>query len=357
MCKLNELFSYIKHNHDRIHRIVVDESHQALVSSDFRPKLKAIDNLREVPLPKIYLSATLPPDNIDDFIKHVGIESRSVKIIRAHTGRKELRYHNVSCRNSLAVHTFVQNLVLQSYLSGIVQADSRVIIFCSTVADAVATSDALGCLQYSSQLNQEERSEAQHTWMEGSSSATRCIAATSAFVHGIDAPFVDLIVFLNPPYGAIDFVQASARGGRRGRAAMVVLAHHGSTLKVNEPDYALRTVMNNYVINQRQCRRLLLNKAMDGTDLKCDTLNGDQLCDICHPDTEVTRLLKQCALMGTMPEQGCLKSIAEPPKKVETEEDEDAFMYDGFDDSEIAAMSLPSSSEVRQVSSRYDMAI
>ena len=341
-------------NTKRIHRIVVDECHQTLVSSKFRPKLKAIDKLREVPLPKIYLSATLPPSHMDAFIQQVGIDSRSVKVVRAPTGRKELRYHNVGCRNSLAVHTLVQNLVLESYQKGVVQPDSRIIVFCSLVSDAVTTSEALGCLMYHGQMDPEERNKVQRTWMEGATPATRCIAATSAFVHGIDAPYVDLIVFINPPYGAIDFVQASSRGGRRGRPAMVVLVHHSTTLTVEKPDYGMHAVMNAYVINQRKCRRAILTSAMDGDEVKCSISHGDELCDICCPDTEMTRLIKSCSRIGHLPAKGCLKALSDHPvDKIEVkdgEDDDDAHLYEGIDDSALAAFEMPNSLEVRQVS-------
>lgn len=283
------------------------------------------------------------------FIQHVGLDIRSVKQIRAPTGRKELRYHNVGCRDSLAVHALVQNLVLESYKAGVVQADSRVIVFCSTVNDAKATSEALGCLQYHGKMDQQERNSIQRTWMEGASPASRCIAATSAFVHGIDAPFVDLIVFLNPPYGAIDFVQASARGGRRGRPAMVVLVHHGSVLSIEKPDYAMHATMNAYVANQVRCRRSILSEAMDGFSAKCDAFEGDQLCDICQSDSKMIQLVKKTANMHTMPEQKCLTLLRDEQQDEKTEEDEDAHMYEGFDDSEIAAIEMPNSLEVQQV--------
>ena len=284
-------------------------------------------------------------------MRQVGLDAYQTREIRAPTGRKELRYHNVGLRNSAAVHVFVHNLVFQSYNTGVVQADSRVIVFCSTVNDAQETSAKLGCLQYHGKMEREERSNVQRTWMEGTSAATRCIAATSAFVHGIDAPYVDLIVFLNPPYGAIDFMQASARGGRRGRPAMVVLAHYGSTLKVEEPDYAMHAVMNDYTSNQVRCRRAILAEAMDGFGMKCNTDEGDQACDICQTDSEMIRLLKRCALMGPLQVEKCLTKLQDArPEPEPTDEEDDEYMYAGIDDAAIAAMEMPNSFDVQQVS-------
>ncbi|KAH9833103.1 uncharacterized protein C8Q71DRAFT_713220, partial [Rhodofomes roseus] len=191
------LQNFIQSNEQRIHRLVIDEAHQILTAGgQFRPKLKQIDVLRTVSLPKIYLSATISPDHHQkDFIESIGMNAGSVKVIRAPTGRRELQYHQYKFQKADHILAFVHRFTYQSYLTGIVRSDSRVIIFCRQVADAETISKSLGCLKYYGSLGQDERTETQTKWMAGATSAHRCIAATSAFVHGIDAPYVDLIIF------------------------------------------------------------------------------------------------------------------------------------------------------------------
>ena len=135
---------------------------------------------------------------------------------------------------------------------------------------------------------------------------------------------------------------------------MVVLVHHSTTLTVEKPDYAMHAVMNAYVSNQRTCRRSILNGAMDGNNLKCDASQGDELCDICQPNTEMTRLIKDCSRIGHLPKQGCLKSISDSPvqesKKAKDDDDEDAWMYASISNAAIAELEMPNSLEVHQVS-------
>ncbi|TFY50243.1 hypothetical protein EVJ58_g11129, partial [Rhodofomes roseus] len=328
-------------NEQRIHRLVIDEAHQILTAGgQFRPKLKQIDVLRTVSLPKIYLSATISPDHHQkDFIENIGMNTGSVKVIRAPTGRRELQYHQYKFQKADHILAFVHRFTYQSYLTGIVRSDSRVIIFCRQVADAETISKSLGCLKYYGSLGQDERTETQTKWMAGATSAHRCIAATSAFVHGIDAPYVDLIIFINAPFGAVDFVQAAARGGRRGRPCVVVLAHMGTKLTVPQKDYSLADIMNKVTANTTQCRRLLLTEAMDGEARKCMTESFDQLCDICQPNTPITELMAQCA-SGPLPNPACLQNLPGIQPAI-AQADEDDYMFGDFDDADLAQVEMP----------------
>lgn len=203
-----------------------------------------------------------------------------------------------------------------------------------------AISKSLGCLKYHGNMEADERAAVQSKWMAGATPADRCIAATSAFVHGIDAPYVDLIIFLETPFGLVDFIQAAARGGRRGRACMVVLAHKGDAVRVSNPDHSLAAVMNKYMANTTVCRRLLLTEAMDGEAKKCMTENYDQLCDICLPKTPMIDLINQCARSGPLPGPACLQHLPVTQPAV-VKIDEDAYMFDDMDDEVFAQVEMP----------------
>ncbi|KAH9922438.1 uncharacterized protein B0H18DRAFT_879469 [Fomitopsis serialis] len=332
-CGHASLVSFMNKEKTRIHRVVVDEAHQILTSHEFRPQLKNIDKLRKIALPKIYLTATLVPDHENAFIQHIGLQRDMVKVIRAQTGRKELRYHNVHCRSKDDIEALVVKLTYECYQRQFVKPDSRIIIFCHSVANANAMGPLLGCLIYHSKLSPQERHDTQVAWTTGATAAHRCIAATSSFVHGIDAPFVDLIIFLNTPHGAVDFVQAAARGGRRGRPCMVVLVHHTEMLTVKAPDYSLHKVMNDYMVNNTKCRRRILSAAMDGVEKCCDRENGDELCDVCNPNTEMTKLIKWCSNGGAPHLSACLQHLPNSQGHPINVDDDDDAMYDGMDDS------------------------
>ena len=330
---------------------MVDEAHQILTSSDFRPDLKHIDKLREIALPKIYLTATLSPNHQLDFIRNIGLNPESVRVVRAPTGRKELRYHNVAVRNARDTALVVTKLTYECYLQGIVKPDSRVIIFCHSITDAGVAAACLGCLKYHGQMPMDERNATQEAWMAGKTPADRCIAATSALVHGVDAPYVDLIIFFNLPHSAVDFIQAAARGGRRGRPCMVILVHSNKPIQVPiaKRDYGLANVMNKFAENQSQCRRILLTGAMDTRSFPCDSLEGDQLCDICQPQTEMTAIINSCLVLkgSKIPPNNCLRTLEDPapapqPPAIITVDDEDEYMYDNeLSDDVLARVEMP----------------
>ncbi|KAH9918818.1 hypothetical protein B0H21DRAFT_682125, partial [Amylocystis lapponica] len=188
------LVQFIRNNYRRIHRIVIDECHTILTSSDFRPKLRAMDNVQEFGIPKLYLSATLAPHLETEFMKMSGLSPNSTLIIRAPTNRPELSYQVARTRTMEEAYLLSRRLVHQLHQQ-VFQPDSRGIIFCRSVADSKTISDELGCIIHNSRLTKEAREENQAKWMLGQAPGDQWIAATSSFVHGIDAPYVDAVIF------------------------------------------------------------------------------------------------------------------------------------------------------------------
>ncbi|KAG1850464.1 P-loop containing nucleoside triphosphate hydrolase protein, partial [Suillus subluteus] len=74
-------------------RIVVDESHYALTSKHYRPCLYLIPHLRQLPLPIVACTATLPPATIARFLEHFQMLAGATEIIRGDTTRKEISFN------------------------------------------------------------------------------------------------------------------------------------------------------------------------------------------------------------------------------------------------------------------------
>ena len=118
------------------------------------------------------------------------------------------------------------------------------------------------------------------------------MSATSSFIHGVDYPYVDCIVFVNLPYGLIDFVQASARGGRHNRPCFVIVLHDGTTETAKKPDYKLNYPMTSWTLSNTNCRRKLISQNMDGIEIKCSILPEAQACDICKPQSSFKTIIQ-----------------------------------------------------------------
>lgn len=265
----------------KINRIIVDEAHQLLVSSDFRCNLRAIANLAPLNIPKIYLTATLPPVHEEEFFKKIEVPRKYVKMIRATTNRLELSYQ---LHNPFPGQDIVQAAaaIAKEITYKFFRPDSRGIIFTSSKATCDSIQRSLRTsICHSDILRPEVEQEA---WREGKSYGAKWMAATSSFIHGIDYPTVDCIIFVGLPYGLIDFVQASARGGRTGRTCLVIVLHSsGFEAPECKEDFKLTKAMNQWASTSITCRRQFISKTLDGVTamIRCARLPNAVKCDVC----------------------------------------------------------------------------
>ena len=74
----------------QLRRVVVDECHLIFTSSDWRPKLAKLQNLRILACPIVLLTATLPPV-LEEVLGH-SMLIRAATYIRASTVRPNIRY-------------------------------------------------------------------------------------------------------------------------------------------------------------------------------------------------------------------------------------------------------------------------
>lgn len=127
-------------------------------------------------------------------------------LIRASTNRPELKYHRIALSGNTNQYDVIARLAYTLQTS-IFQSHSRGIIFCRGVAEAQQLAQILDCLVYYSAMEDSARTESKKNWSEGNTPGHQWIVATSAFIHGIDEPYVDAIIFCSLPWGMIEFVQ------------------------------------------------------------------------------------------------------------------------------------------------------
>lgn len=156
----------------------------------------------------------------------------------------------------------------------------RAIVFCRSRAICERIAERLQCQLYHRTFHDKETSLA--TWIDGSE---KIMIATSALGTGVDIGGIRLVLHLSRPHGIMDFVQEVGRAGRKGESveSVVVLGRREMQWlgceAAKDVDWNREGVR--LVLNEQTCRRARLSLIMDGVEIECGELGGQQ-CDLCR---------------------------------------------------------------------------
>lgn len=141
--------------------------------------------------------------------------------------------------------------------------------------------------------SEEERNSIMLNWKRGTVGGG-WIMGTKSLIQGIDYPDVRFVLFLESPFGMIDFVQGAGRGGRNGETCRVALLDFSPLEAPSEDiDIGCAREMSRWAANSDECRRVTISECMDGIRVDCRSLPGAQLCDICQTDALLQRLHRE----------------------------------------------------------------
>ncbi len=271
-----------------LRRVVIDECHLTFTSSDYRPKLARLRQLRALPCQMVLLTATLPPALENELGESMLV--RCARYIRAATVRRNIRYTVQQCGRGALLETAVsvcrrQERRLSSGSSGSSGGDRwKGVIYCRSREQCEAVASELGCGHYHAGL--ADRGSRVSVWL----STGGWIVATTALGTGVDYPGIVFVLHVGMPYGMIDFAQESGRAGRGGEAVdSMVLVEDGEAQR--RPEYELtldESAMAGFVLSDR-CRRGVMSLYLDGKQTNCTTAavgaEGEDmdmaLCDRC----------------------------------------------------------------------------
>jgi Helicase conserved C-terminal domain len=292
-----------------IKRIVVDECHQILTSVHYRECFEKVKELASYPVQKIYLTATLPPQ-LEHELKVATCLPESVPVIRESTDRPNLAYH-VLQYNGLAVRTTDTAVKLAKVLQQTFEADSRGIIFCRSIARVEDIAPSFGHCKDHSKMSSEHRMAQFERWRCGSEN---WMVATTGLLHGIDYGWVDAIIFVEMPYGLMNFAQGAGRAGRKGRPSNIFLLHsseQGQILPQGcQTDETCLVGGVQYMLNTTECRRFVVTNIMDGQGIRCGEVFNALPCDICAPDSELAVKSKGLVVEGSRRPQQVNKEMS-----------------------------------------------
>jgi Helicase conserved C-terminal domain len=291
-------------------RFVVDECHQITTCDSYRLKFNAVKELAQYPVQKIFLTATLPV-SLEDYFLEQSYLPRSTLVLREPTNRPNLMYHLLRVEKRVRKATDVITDMAQLVERELWTEASRGIIFCLSRSDVDEVAAFFNNTKSHSHMNGSDRSELQEKWSEGHA-GHRWMVATTGFIHGIDHPNVDTVIFLEMPYGLVNFVQGAGRAGRSGRVAHIFMLDYCLTFvqpPVGSVDTGATEKGTEFVVNNSHCRRTLLSEVMDGLPITCDDLMDVTKCDICNPGHPMAIATKKLLLppRSDSPEydQGC----------------------------------------------------
>ncbi|KAL7940041.1 hypothetical protein V8C42DRAFT_349789 [Trichoderma barbatum] len=271
-----------------LRRIFVDESHTAITDVDHRKRLGDLCGLHRYGCPVVLLTATLPMP-LEGWFREQMI-AEEAEMIRASTVKMNIRYR---VREVKAGRSAVEEEVVgvTTELGGRMTGDQKGIVYCRSREKCAALAALMGCSHHHGGMDAAEKREALAAWAEGRS-GSRWITATTGLGTGIDIKGVVAVVHAEQPYGLVDLVQQTGRGGRREGetvdSVIVVTGGAGGKAWYNKCSSDVvqknREAMEEFM-NAKACRRVPLGMFMDGKGQSCREVGGER-CDRCEAEAE-----------------------------------------------------------------------
>lgn len=297
--------SYLNRVKRRLDRIVIDECHVILNDdSGFRKRMSQMGRLVAAEVQTILLTATLPPSKEQELWKRMFWKGEEVCMFRARTTRGNIRYSVVEVQGRVGVEVqgrvgksatkkeeeeFVVKLIERKFRQ---YRPGKVIVYCNTRTKVKRLAEELGVDAYYS--NADMKTEKFEDFVSG---RQQLIVATSALGLGIDIPDIRAVIHTDIPRDFEEYVQESGRAGRdRIKSEAIIIigekgeeGNWGAERSVKERQRI--ELVKEFIGNGNEgisgrCRRVVLDRHMDGDVRRIQCIDGEERCDVCEPGTE-----------------------------------------------------------------------
>jgi superfamily II DNA helicase RecQ len=255
-----------------LRRVVVDECHLIYTSSDWRPKLAGLKNLRLLPCPIVLLTATLPPLREHELAS--AMLFTHVTYIRASTVRPNTQYFVSWCERDKLEETAIT--IRRRRQRELLAKGEKGVVYCQSKQRTEAIAEMLGCEYYHAGI--ADRAERLAEWIEKGG----LVVATSALGTGVDIAGVVYILHVGMPWSMTDFAQESGRGGRDGETvdAVILVAQGEVERRLQQKSDDIDVLAMGAFITDSGCRRALMSGYLDGKGVTCSDIEAAG-CDRC----------------------------------------------------------------------------
>jgi Helicase conserved C-terminal domain len=272
--------------------IFVDECHTIIMDVSYRQKLAALKGLHRFDCPVVVLTATLPGMMERWFRQAMLVED--ALIVRASTVKRNIRYNVVRVTTKggfTAAQSAVDDEVVRVMLrmEKDMTGDQKGVIYCRSRPACERIAAKVGCDFYHSGIvDTQERQRRLGCWVTGTG-GNRWIVATTGLGTGIDIPGIVGVIHMEQPYGLVDFIQQTGRGGRRaGETVESVIVMDQKKARMEETRSDVEQWNHQameWFVESVGCRRVPLGTFMDvgveGCGADCEALQCE-LCDQCR---------------------------------------------------------------------------
>ena len=267
-----------QYHNGRLERIVIDECHVVLDSvNGWREKMFELKEMASKGCQMVWMTATLPPKNEIEWMAAMGVNEEEAVWIREPTTRKNIEYR-VKEYLKEEENEEVKQLVeekLRQYRDG-------VIIVYGNIQQCKDLAEVLQCPKYYREVG--SRKEKKRLLEELVQGRIRVITATNALGLGIDMPNIRVVINVGVRRKMRDFAQESGRAGRDGeKCESIVMRSYGQEggRRRLERGWGTEEAMLEFV-EGKKCKRIVLDKEMDGRVDRYGCEIGDERCDVCQ---------------------------------------------------------------------------
>jgi superfamily II DNA helicase RecQ len=277
-----------------LERFVFDECHLIQTSAHYRKSMARLSMLRELPVPFVYMTATLPP-RLEAVLcqrHHMG----RVSVVRGCSKRPNISYNveHVHPPPGEAFLPHVCSIVRERWDSAPTSEwkAPRVMVFLRSCNSAEEAAEQLGCEFYHREIGSvKEKEDRLARWISGESGSP-FLACTTAAGPGVDYPHVRWVVHIEDPYGLIDYAQESGRAGRDEEPAGATVfmkrdpKQGAPPTPLDHPDPADDQALKDY-LGGADCRRLSFARDLDQPQHWKSCEIGDDVCDVCKKEQQI----------------------------------------------------------------------
>jgi len=189
----------------------------------YRSRLGELASLHRYGCPLVLLTATLPVV-LEDWIRKQMLAQGAV-IVRDRTTKLNCRYCVEQVQPGKGA---VEQRTAETArrLGRLMTGNQKGVIYCRSKKQCEDLAGELGCDLHHSDMTEQCRREAREAWAAGG--GHRWIIATTGLGTGIDIEGIMAVVHTGQPYGLVDFIQHTGRGGRwAGEVVESVVVHDG----------------------------------------------------------------------------------------------------------------------------------